>query len=393
MIPLSSSESTVNSSGSQRSKVHSNNKPTIRKRHSKTKLQNMTSTASLSTMESSENYGISVVSPAPRNLPGPKRLFYPFKATGGNFSPVCVASSCQDRSTGSGKDTIFASSFESQSAGSACSSGDFPRFSLECSNLGISMPDNPLVARMMQRRRERQQSPAVDLPPCMPVKRQSVDCFGTVRAPNHDKTVSPGQNESFVDDAKSDGFVAGIVAGADKHGENSENSPWDHGFESSASAFTVRLAGETSLLGLETNHTASLPLKTISLRQDCHQPPAVLHDIYPALDVQPRQPRRLESKVSLKATPTTSSTGAGHRVAIPQMLPPAGGQHQHSVDSDTPLRQPIRVKTQVAMRQSLSHQQRHAKPDTPLRQPVRVNTQIVIADHLQSYACSPFRPR
>jgi hypothetical protein len=363
MFPLSSSSSTVNSSGSQTSKVHSNNKPTIRKRHSKTKLQNMTSTSSLSTIESSENYGISVVSPAPRNLPGPKRLFYPIKATCGNGSPVCVASSC---STGSGKDAVFASPFENQSTGSACSSGDFPRFALECSNLGISMPDNPLVTRMLQRRRERQQSPTGDPPPCMPVKRQSVDCFGTVRTPNHDKAVSPGLNDSFVDEAKSHSFAAG------EHGKNSVNTSIP-GFESSAFTFPEGPDDRLACSG-----ESSLPLKTIPLRQDCHQPSVVLHDIYPAFDVQPRQPIRLESKVSLKTTLTTSSTGAGHRVAIPPMLPPAGGQHQHVVDSDTPLRQPIRVKTQVAMRQSLSRQQRHAKPDTPLRQPVRVNTQIVI---------------
>jgi hypothetical protein len=328
-IPSSSSTSTMNSScsGSHRPTSQSK-KPTPRKRHSQTKLQSLaTPTSSLSSIESSVNHRFPVVSPAPHNLLDAKRFFLPPKTS--RVSPVCVASAGHERITGPGPGTFFTDS--------ACAnSGDFTSFVPQISTLG--MPDNPLVKRMLQRRREQQQqAPHVvarsDLPPSMPVKRQSVDCFETLCTVESSEMADCVPSEPKCSDS--------IRHDGEQDGENSENMSWDYGFQSFPSAFTFPEghqrsfadSGKASLPELQSKG----PLKTKSLHEDCCRFPGLSRgDI---LDVKPRQPRRLESQVSLQNFNTTKHASE----ALSQSLAP------RSTNSDTPLRQPVRVNTQIAL--------------------------------------------
>jgi hypothetical protein len=319
-IPFSSSSNTVNSncSGSLKSKSQAK-KPTIRKRHSQTKLQNLvTPASSLSSIESSETPGFSVVSHMSRNSLDAKRFVFP-KASGDNVSPACVVSNrftCQA--------ATLVNHYESAYSGECAT-----RFVPDVSTL---MPDNPLVQRMLQRRREQQVVARSDIPPSMPIKRQSVDCFETM-------------NQSFEDPKWS-------VPQSGKGRENSESMSWDHDLQS------ARLAA--------------------SLHQDCCPSPILPHG--EILDVKPRQPRRLESQVSLLVS---SEASEGALTAHPPKLwiP----HNDQGSDLDTPLRPPVRVNTQIAMAllppKFVSSRQGQAavKPDAPLRQPVRVNTQIAIS--------------
>jgi hypothetical protein len=323
-IPFSSSSNTVNSScsGSLKSKSQAK-KPTIRKRHSQTKLQNLvTPPSSLSSIESSETPWFSVVSPMSQNFLDAKRFAFS-KASGDNVSPACVVSN-----RFAGKDFTCQAATLVNHSESAYGGEWATRFVPDVSTL---MPDNPLVQRMLQRRREQQVVARSDLPPSMPIKRQSVDCFETM--------------QSFEDPKWS-------VPQSGKGSDNSEIISWDHDLQS------ARLAA--------------------SHHPDCCPSPILPHG--EILDVKPRQPRRLESQVSLQAS-SEASEGA-LTTHPPKLWIPHNDQGS---DLDTPLRPPVRVNTQIAMAllppKFVSSRQGQAsvKPDAPLRQPVRVNTQISIS--------------
>jgi hypothetical protein len=326
-IPSSSSTSTMNSScsGSHWS-TNQSKKPTPRKRHSQTKLQSLaTPSSSLSSMESSVNHRFPVVSPVPHNLLDAKRFFLPPKTTRG--SPVCVASAGHERITGPGPGTF---------TDSACADGgDFTSFVPQISTLG--MADNPLVKRMLQRRREQQQGTHVvarsDLPPSMPVKRQSVDCF---------ETLCTVESSEMADCLPSERKCTGSIRhDGEEDGENSENMSWDYGFHSFPSACTLPErhqrsfadSGKVSLPELQPKD----PLKTKSLHEDCRRSPGLSRGH--VLDVKPRQPRRIESQVSLQ----NFNTAKHANETFSQSLAP------RSTNSDTPLRQPVRVNTQIAL--------------------------------------------
>jgi hypothetical protein len=401
-IPLSSSSSTVDSSGSSshRSKVPGSSKLAAHKRHSQTKLHTVgTPTSSKSIVEGSGIPGICLVPSSPLDLLESRRFSLPPRETATGCDPTDCESEGGFSGPGLARNFAFTAGQGPPAPFHPCESeSTFPTREMFApkgtTSLGISMPNNPLVQRMLQRRHEQQQEPKVaarsDLPPSKPAKRESSHCFQTlsIGEGNHKQSLAPGINDSFPLESVYRGYFAGTIGHSrdedvdkatyhgsngllpheqykyDLSGDDTREIRWSGG--ESPTRTTSRTTGD-SYSGLQTDPTATIPLTSVLCLQaharsnyaKATQPlldNVLLHETS-SPDSKPRQPKRLESQVSLQNAKSAPGTSVSDRrsTILPQSLLSAKRDERPAnvpgmaVHCDTPLRQPVRVNTQIAM--------------------------------------------